>query len=60
MESIEEETMGDWGRRKRLSEFPSELGREKAKLFRGLPRGEARGEAPGMRCTRDSYFVFNT
>jgi hypothetical protein len=42
-----------------LSEFPSELGRENAKLLRGLPRGEAMGEMLGMRCTRESYFVFN-
>ena len=41
------------------SALPSELGRENAKLLRGLPRGEAMGEAPGMRCTRDSYLVFN-
>ena len=31
-----------------------------AKLPRGLARGEAIGEAPGMRCTRDSYLFFNT
>lgn len=30
------------------------------KLLRGLPRGEAMGEAPGMRCTRFSYLVLNT
>ena len=52
--------MGDWGRRKVLSTVPSELGREKARLLRGLPRGEAMGEAPGMRCTRESYLLFNT
>lgn len=40
-----------------LSEFPSELRREIAKLLRGLPRGEAMGE--GMRCTSVSYLVFN-
>ena len=60
MESIEEEMIGDWGRRKVLSAFSSELGRESMKLLRGLPRGEAMGEAPGMRCTRDSYLVFST
>ena len=60
MESIEEDTMGDWGRRKFVSVFPSELGREKAILLRGLPRGEERGEAPGMRLTRESYLSFRT
>lgn len=60
VESIEEEMMGDWGRRKVLSTFPSELGRENARLLRGLPRGEAMGEAPGMRCTKESYLLFKT
>ena len=43
-----------------LSTFPSEPGRENARLLRGLARGEVIGEAPGIRCTRDSYLVFNT
>jgi hypothetical protein len=60
MESMEEETMGDWGRRKVASVLPSELGREKATLLRGLPRGEESGEAPGMRWTRESYLSFRT
>jgi len=59
VESIEEEMMGDWGRTRVESAFPSELGRENARLLRGLPRGEAMGEAPGMRWTRDSYLSFN-
>lgn len=29
------------------------------KLLRGLPIGDVMGETLGMRCTRDSYLVFN-
>lgn len=60
VESIEEETTGDWGRRNVESAFPSELGRENATLLRGLLTGEAMGEAPGMRWTSDSYLYFST